>query len=126
MTGGQIALLVGLILLIDSVVVGSIFYAVSQTMRDLSSKFPPMEPLPDSVRRRFQSFKIGLINLGWCVHVAVDERYLHLTPTRLARWFGVRAMSVPWEAIEVVGKAAFGSSIRVRIAGEEILDPRGA
>jgi hypothetical protein len=123
MTGGQIALLVGLILLIDLMVVGAICYAVSQTMRDISSKFPPSDPRPDAVRRRFQSFKFGLVNLGWCVHVAVDDRHLHLSPTRLARWLGMRAMSVPWEAIEVVGKATIGSSIRVRIAGEEILGP---
>jgi hypothetical protein len=123
MTGGQIALLVGFLLLIDLMVVGAIFYAVSQAVRDLASKFPPAEPRPEAVRRRYQSFKVGLVNLGWCIHVAVDERSLHLTPARVARWFGMRAMTVPWESIEYLGKAAIGSSVRVRIAGEEIHGP---
>lgn len=124
MTGLQIALLVGVFLVMDLMVVGALFHVLSQTMRDFSAKFPAVEPLPNAERRRFQSFKFGMISLGGSVHVGVDERYLHLMPTRAARWLGMKPLSVPWEAIEIVGNTWIGRSTRVRIAQEEVVGPR--
>lgn len=119
MNGWQIALLVGFILSIDLVILGAIFSACAGALRPLSEEFVPVEPAPDAVRKRFQSFGFNLVNLGGCVHVAVDERWLHLRPARVARWFGMRDMSIPWEAIElerVRGKSAVaqvrGTSVR--------------
>lgn len=123
MTGTQVALLVGVFLVSDVIVVGAIFHALSETMRETCGKYPAVEPMANAVRRRYQSFKFGMVSLGGCVHVAVDERYLHLTPARVARWLGMRAMSVPWEAIEVKGRAGVGSSLRVKIGKEEVLGP---
>lgn len=65
--------------------------------------FPAREPAPGAVRRGFQSFSVGLVNLGLCVHVAVDEEFLHLSPALLARGLGLRAVSIPWSAIEMKG-----------------------
>lgn len=123
MTGGQIALLVGTILLVDLMVVGALFHALSQTMRDFSARFPGVEPLPHAERRSFQSFAFGMINLGGSVHVAVDDRFLHLKPTRVARWFGMKPMSVPWDHIQILGKTTFGKKLRVRMGTEEVVGP---
>lgn len=123
MTGTQVALLVGVFVVTDIMVVGALFHTLSQNLREFSTKFPAVEPLPNAERRRFQSFKFGFTSLGGSVHVAVDERHLHLTPTRAARWLGMRPLSVPWEAITIVGKATIGSSLRAKIAGEDVLGP---
>ena len=58
----------------------------------------PAQPIADdAIRRRFQSFPLGLINLGWSVHASVDDQYLHLEPVTFLRWFGAIPMSVRWE-----------------------------
>lgn len=72
------------------------------------ARYPAVEPDPSAVRRRFQSFSVGLVNLGYCVHVAVDERNLHLTPVGVVRPFGLRAVSIPWGEISVTGTLPFG------------------
>jgi hypothetical protein len=41
------------------------------------------------------------MNFGLCIHVAVDETHLHLTPARVLRWVGAGPISVPWESIRV-------------------------
>ena len=63
-------------------------------------QWPPREPAPDAVRRNFQSFSLGLVNLGLSVHVAADEDYLHLQPASLIRLMGAVSASIPWTAME--------------------------
>ena len=64
---------------------------------------PPVEPEVDAVRRDFQSFSLGLVNMGWSVHVAVDAHHLHLTPIKPMRMFGARSASIPWSAMKPAG-----------------------
>jgi hypothetical protein len=84
--------------------------------------FPPVEPAPGAVRRRFQSFSVGMVNLGCGVHVAVDDAYLHLTPGFLAAPFGARPVSIPWDQVEVKGSFPIRQR-RARIAGVPVVGP---
>ncbi|MFT3683529.1 MAG: hypothetical protein QM783_01175 [Phycisphaerales bacterium] len=109
MNGWQIALLVCGLLTIDFVIIGAVASACAATLGPLVTAFPPVEPASDAVRRKFQSFRFDLFNFGGCVHVAADSAHLHLRPARLARWFGLRDMSIPWSAVQlrkVSGKSA--------------------
>ncbi|MHC4142069.1 MAG: hypothetical protein ACYSUF_09395 [Planctomycetota bacterium] len=40
----------------------------------IHEKFPAHEPGADAVRQGFQSFKVGILNLGFSIHATVDER----------------------------------------------------
>ena len=64
---------------------------------------PPLEPADGAVCRTFQSFSLGLVNMGWSVHVAADAHHLHLTPVKFMRMIGARAASIPWSAMRPVG-----------------------
>jgi hypothetical protein len=96
---------------------------VESTWKRLAAAHPAVEPAPDAVRRRFQSFKMNLLNLGLSVHVAADERYLHLSPAAVIRWAGARPMSIPWESIEVLGHGITSRSVRTRIDGITVWGP---
>lgn len=84
--------------------------------------FPAGPPAPGAVTKRCQSFSVGLLNLGYGVHVSVDQEHLHLTPTLLCRGFGLRPVSVPWDAVQVVGAFPFGRR-RALIAGVKVIGP---
>jgi len=79
--------------------------------------YPPREPAPDAVRRRFQSFGLGLVNMGLSIHVAADDGYLHLTPLLPWRMLGARGASIPWSAMKPVGKRV------VRLDGHRLDGP---
>ncbi|MCC6659716.1 MAG: hypothetical protein IT437_02395 [Phycisphaerales bacterium] len=87
----------------------------------LTQGFPASPIGPGAVRRNFQSFAAGMYNLGFCVHVAVDENYLHLLPARVIRWSGGKASSVPWESVVLVKPGA--RVTRVRIGSSVISGP---
>jgi hypothetical protein len=70
---------------------------------DVLVRFPKQEPLPAAERRRFQGLSFGLVNLGWCFHLAADVEWLHIEPAWLARRLGVRAASVPWSELGPIG-----------------------
>jgi len=91
--------------------------------RPLTIRYPATEPAPDAVRRNFQSFRLGIINLGFCIHVAVDEHYLHLSPARILRWCGTGATSIPWSAIEPGGPVMGGKWMKSSIDGRTLLGP---
>ncbi|HYD00223.1 MAG TPA: hypothetical protein VEB22_03275 [Phycisphaerales bacterium] len=101
MSGWTIGLMVAAMLAVELVVMGAIISFCTQVVRPLAAAYPAVEPAADAVRRRFQSFSFDFVSFGRCVHVAVDARYLHLRPASLARWLGMRDMSVPWGAIAV-------------------------
>lgn len=117
----QVAMMVGVFVAVDIAVIGAIFSLVSAQLRELAAKFPPRPARPDAVWRRYQSFRFGMSNFGKCIHVGVDEECLHLVPATLARWFGARPMSIPWDAI--TPGARMGAMLRATIAGTEILGP---
>lgn len=97
---------------------------VGKPFAALSERYPEIEPAPDAIERRFQSFRFGLVNAGMSVHVAVDAAYLHLRPVRLLRWMGARAVSVPWEAVKTT--PGRGSWRKARIGSFRFLGPAWA
>lgn len=121
MPAWKIALIVGIIVCVDLVIVTTIIRICGQTMRGLLKIYPPVQPGPGAVRRNFQSFKFDMINLGGSIHVAVDEHALHLRPAWLARRFGVPDLSIPWEGITL--KKRGRSSTRVRVGNVDIVGP---
>jgi len=97
---------------------------IGRTFLTLAEKYPHVEPGPDAVERKFQSFKFGVINAGLSVHVAVDSNYLHLRPARVLRWVGAREVSVPWDAIDLGAKR--GRSRRAAIGSMKMIGPAWA
>jgi len=109
MTVWQGLLLAAGIAAIDLMVLGAVAAMCAAAVAPLARAYPPVEPSREAVVRRFQSFKFDLLSYGGCVHVAADEAHLHLRPARIARWFGLRPMSIPWAAVtleRVKGKGA--------------------
>ena len=88
--------------------------------RPMLAPFPPREPAPDAVRRRFQSFSVGPVNMGLSIHAAADEECLHLVPLALWQRLGARPASIPWSAMEPAGR----SGRIVRVAGLRIIGPK--
>lgn len=100
------AAIVFLFVAMDAMLVGTLIKWARDAMRELARGHPPVEPAPEAVRRSFQTFRVGIVNLGLSVHVAADASHLHLYPSRMARWVGMVPMSIPWEEIRV--KASSG------------------
>lgn len=122
MSPTTIILLVAVFLITDIVVVGAVMQMAGQSLRKLCAAFPPFPRNANAVERRFQSFNVGMVRLGFSIHAAVDENALHLAPTTVARWIGMKPMSLPWTAFEKV-KPVIGG-IRASIAGVEIVGPK--
>ncbi len=88
----------------------------------LANDFPHQPVDGQAVRKRFQSFRLGMLNLGFSIHVAVDERHLHLEPAAWMRKLGARPVSIPWERIEVV-KRGKGAWMTARIGPYTLAGP---
>ena len=116
-----IFLLVGLELSFTITIVGALLRASwGQLM-----KFPSKPLLDPNVRRNFQSFAIGFVNLGGCVHTVIDDDHLHLIPVTFMKWFGCKPVSIPWSEIQdhpKPGRSRY--TLRVRIGKTEIVGPR--
>lgn len=122
MTTPQIILFVSVFVVMDLTIIGAVIYAASGEIREFAIKFPAKEPRPDAVRREFQSFKIGIVGLGGCIHVAVDEDFLHLSPAWFARAIvRMKPVSIPWDKIESKGPR-FGR-FRVQVENTTIVGP---
>jgi len=86
-------------------------------------QYPPQEPAPDAVAKNFQSFKFGIMNFGFCLHVKVDEEHLHLRPVMPLRWFGAGPISVPWSSIQPDRKSRIGNWLIVKIDKKTVMGP---
>lgn len=123
MTTGQILLLVGVLLFFDLIVVGAVFGLSAQIWNGLGKGCTFVEPRPGSVRKDFQSLRIGMFNYGGCVHIAVDEDYLHLYPARVVRVSGGRALSIPWDRVQADASRPERRMWPARINGQKVLAP---
>ena len=72
--------------------------------------------------RRFQSFRVGMMNLGFSVHVGKDAEHMHLRLIAPMRWFGAVDASVPWAALETRGDRGH----RVRLGDVDVWGPTWA
>lgn len=118
-----ILIIIGAVLM-DGLIIGSLLWGFSSMIwGPLARRFPPREPAPDAVGRRFQSFSIGMFNLGCCIHVMVDETHLHLTPVKPFRLCGTGPISVPWDAIQIVKRPAWRRLVIAKIGDQTIAGP---
>lgn len=122
MPGWVIGLLVvGGIILEFGVVMLVVRALLRSSLGRLAERFPFEEPAPGAVRRNFQSFRIGTISAGYSMHVAVDERCLHLMPAAILRWCGARACSVPWSEVQVMRR--LGAYRKAKVGGVNLYGP---
>jgi hypothetical protein len=101
MTTPQIIALVFAVVCIDALIVGAIVHTAGQSLRELSTAFPQQPALEGTPTRSFQSVRIGIVNLGGSVHIAIDGNCLHLSPSWFARRLGMKPASVPHACIDV-------------------------
>ncbi len=117
-------LIVVLFVIVDLVIAfGLIAGSLKLVWNPLHLAYPPRTPADDAVRKKLQSFRIGLLNLSYCIHTAVDENHLHLTPAKVVRWLGGKPTSIPWEAIEVLKQSRIGKSMTVRVGTRRLKGP---
>ncbi len=116
-----VACIVGFDLLIIPVLIGAV---VRSNWNPLADRFPAIDPALDAVRRNFQSFSSGSLSLGGCIHVAVDDRCLHLQPAWLARRLGVAAASIPWDNITIRRLGSRSAKVRIESTQVELTGPR--
>jgi len=95
----HVLLIVGFAVLMDSMIIGAVISYIRHKFKTLAAKYPAQPQRAGSVTRRFQSISLDAFNFGGCIHITVDDACMHLTPARLARWFGAAALSIPWDAI---------------------------
>ena len=92
----------------------------------ISDAFPLAKapaPLPGAVRREFCSLKIGMLSLGWSVHLTVDEAYLRFEPAMIGRVLGMKPAATPWSEVKYLrDRGRHGAVVSVR--GTDILGPR--
>lgn len=124
MTPLAVIAIVVVLLSTDFIVIGALFANLRSSMwKPLSDAFPARPPAPDAVRKEFQSLKMGILNLGGCAHLSVDDEYLHIEPAAFLRWFRMVSMSIPWEAVRVKKRSKSGKSVTVRIRNVEVMGP---
>ncbi|MEE9128534.1 MAG: hypothetical protein V3T84_00825 [Phycisphaerales bacterium] len=113
-----------LFIIVDILIAFSLIAASLKLLwNPLHLAYPPRTPADDAVRKQLQSFRIGLLNLSYCIHAAVDENHLHLMPATLVGWLGAKPTSIPWDAIEVLKRSQFGQSMIVRVGKRRITGP---
>ncbi len=112
-----ITIIVGVVIFDIVLVVG----LVRAGWGDLPSKFPAVPAAENGVTKNFQSFRIGLFNFGFAIHVTVDEQHLHLAPAKVLRWLGARPASIPWDRIALEKAGRRWST--VKIASHRIWGP---
>lgn len=120
---GVVVAIVLMFLALDVLIVWAIMRTAAATFADIAKDNPAVEPEPGAIRKDFQSFKIGLINLGYSIHVAVDASHLHLLPSLTARWIGMKPLSIPWERIKVQRIAKL-TGAKVKIGRHIICGPK--
>jgi len=128
MSGMDIAILVTVFVIMDLVIIGAVLYAAGRSsgLGELAQRNPSRPPLPGAVRREFQGLAAGMIKLGGCFHITVDETHLHIDPSWFARRLvRMKPMSVPWERV-VLAKDDRGTGrwARALVDGVDIRAPR--
>lgn len=114
-------ILVVLFVVIEPVVI--VWAVIRMVWNKLAEAHPGRPASGDAITRRFQSFRLGIVNLGFAVHATADEGHLHLELIKPLRWLGARRASIPWDAITVVSAHA-SRWMTVRIGRYKLLGPR--
>jgi len=124
MTPEQVVVIVVVFLSIDTfIVVAVVRSAVDATFGMLAPRYPALLPAHPFVRRNFCSLRVDWINMGHCVHIAVDRTHLHIFPAAILRWGGARPASIPWDQIQTGKPKFFGRYREARIGPLSALLP---
>lgn len=121
MTTAGVAILVASLVAVDLLVIIALRMACAHTWSRLASGHQPVEPAPDAVRRRWQSFSVELFNLGFAFGAAADDTHLHLDPNPVGRLMGATSVSIPWEALAIERRRR--RTIRARVNGVRLTGP---
>ncbi len=120
----MIVKLIILLAVIDALVTVVVLWAVVRFgWKPFAQRFPPRSADPDAVGRRFQSFRLGVLSFAFCIHVAADQRHLHLQPAKILRFFGAPTASVPWSSIQIQKHSRTGRWITAKINERTFLGP---
>lgn len=127
MTTSQVLVVVAVLALSEFVIVPTMIRAmIESNWTPISNAFPlagAPAPRPDAVRREFCSLKIGMLSLGWSVHLTVDEASVRFEPALIGRVLGMKPAAVPWSEVKHLGERGRRAAL-VSIRGIEILGPR--
>jgi len=126
MPGTATILIVTMFIAVDGLVVWAIRQWVKHTFAELAAAFPAGQPGPGAVSKRYQGISIDSLNFGWSFVVAADEQAVHFAPMWIARVFGARSFSVPWDAVKLQGKRRGRWFQRAKIGRWELLGPAWA
>lgn len=85
----------------------------------LIANFPAIEVPRHATRKKFQSFKFGIVNMGLSIHAATDQTHLHLEPIMPLRMLGARSASIPFDAMTLSDR---GRSVQIN--GTTLYGPR--
>lgn len=103
---GGVITIVAVVLLIDCVVVWAVLSMVRDSFFEpLHRIFPPRAMLEAAVEKRFQSMSSGMVNMGGCMHIAVDAEHVHVAPAWAVRRLGGKAFAVPLAEVSVTDQA---------------------
>ncbi len=119
----RIALVIAIIGLLTAMDVVIIWTIVRFGWGSLPAEFPGRQPLADAVSRRCQSFRVNLLNFGFCINVAVDEQHLHLTPIKPLRALGAKGSSIPWESIRIEKRSTRGRWLTAKAGSHTLRGP---
>lgn len=127
MTTGQVLIVVGVLALSEFVIVPTVIRAVIESnWTPIADAFPFAKapaPSPGAVRREFCSLKVGMLSLGWSVHLTVDESYLRFEPAMIARVLGMKPVAAPWGEVKYLRERGRHGAV-VSVRGTDILGPR--
>lgn len=107
------------------VVVVVALLAFHMIWRPIFSRYPAQRPSLDAVSRRFQSFSVSIVNLGFSINASADEDFLHLEPLWIWQALGATPASVPWSAMTPERRSLLArDGCSVRIDGHLLVGPR--
>jgi hypothetical protein len=133
MNAVQIILLVGVILLADTMIIGAMLAVGGSTWRGFARYFPEQAELAGAERKTWQTIRLGCFNWGGCFEISIDSEHVHLRPgARIGRFIGRSVASIPLAAFGQLKSGAGDDSRRarrsdsreLRLAGQRVLLPR--
>lgn len=86
----------------------------------------PLQPKGlDAVSRRFQSFGVSIVNMGFSIHATTDDEHLHLEPLWVWQVLGASPASIPWTELSPEPRSLLArEGCAVRLNGNLIVGPR--
>jgi hypothetical protein len=123
-TGAGAAIVAAAIAVITVATVVNVYVLTRLFWRPIERDWPARPALPGAVMRSFQSIWFGTFaQFTGCVHIAVDEQCLHVTPMAPMRWVGARTISIPLDAITDVRQSFVPGVMRARLGRRHISGP---